>query len=180
MIEESLLNDADAQADEVPAAMLNDVADAVVPPVTTALLEQTFCRQCCDRCTQIDAGNRAARAFALISIYPDHDRRPIETILQPARDNPDHTRMPSLGRGPDKCALGIAFLDLLDCCIQYRCLHPPSLGVQLVQSFRHSCGFVCFGCHKQAGAEISGSDPTTGIDPRPQSKAKVDRRWRSG
>ena len=119
--------------------------------------------------TEIDPAHRPARAFAQTILDRHHAGGPVERLLYPAGDDPDHSRMPAFGRGNDQRGAGVGLLfRLRHCRIQYRRFDFAPLGIVFVEANRDPRRFIPVDGGQQFNAQPGFSHPSARVDPRPE------------
>ena len=152
--------------------------------MAAALEQQALGHRAAHRLAEIDAEDRAARAGAgAAGLERDRKGRPVEALLQPRREQPDHARMPVRRRRHHHRAL------LLDAerglrlglgLRQHRDLHGAALAVEPVELGGDPPGLDRIVGAKQQRAEIGAADAAAGVDARPEQEAEMKRLRRAG
>ena len=119
---------------------------------------------------QVERRDRAARAGALLAVQRDQHRGAVVALGDPRRDDPDHARVPALGRqhvGVGRRVLGHQRLGLE---ADPR-LHVAALGVHAVELLRDRLRALAVLGEQQLEPGVRAVQPPGRVQPRPQPEA---------
>ena len=120
---------------------------------------------------QVERGDRAPRARALVAVERDEHRRPVVALGDPRGDDPDHAGMPAVGGQHERGGVGAGGARLGDLPLgleQDPRLHVAALDVDRVELGGHGAGAVEVRREQQLEPRVGAVQPPGGVDPRRQ------------
>lgn len=139
--------------------------------------KQTLGGEALDACAQIDAMDRAPRAFAILAIKADDNGGAACGLFEARGDDANNAGMPAIARSPDEGGVKAAFLGLCHGGGAHGGFDIAAFGVELVKAVGHRAGLGHVIGGEKARAKVGLTNAPARIDARTKDKAKVIGVW---